>query len=231
MMAFWSAVSAGEALKADRLDADYYKPADLRTLRLVRNVGGRELCKICSILNGRTPPEYMEEGASSVVRSGDLVAPLIYPNCGRGFLRTSLGKDTVPLKAGDVLISSIGLGSIGKISLVIDPTGFSTVSEVTILRDSTYPAEYLWAYLSTKQGQSQIEREVTGATGQQHLLKSKVGRIVIPMPPKGIEPELKGAILGAVKGAKAAETAYGLAEAALTSALRLDKLDLAPRLF
>jgi len=167
----------------------------------------------------------------SVVRSGDLVAPLIYPSCGRGFLRTSLGKDTVPLKAGDVLISSIGLGSIGKISLVIDPTGFSTVSEVTILRDSTYPAEYLWAYLSTRQGQSQIEREVTGATGQQHLLKSKVRGIIIPPPPKGIEVKLKGAILGAVNGAKAAGKAYGLAEAAIMSALGLDKLDLTPRLF
>jgi hypothetical protein len=230
-MAFWCAVSAGEVLKADRLDADYYKPADLGTLRLVRNLGGRELCHTCSILNGRTPPEYIEEGALSVVRSGDLVAPLIYPGCGRDFLRSSLGKETVPLKAGDVLISSIGLGSIGKISLVIEPTGFSTVSEVTVLRDSTYPAEYLWAYLSTREGQSQIEREVTGSTGQQHLLKSKVGGIVIPPPPKGIEAELKGAILGAVKGAKAAQTAYGVAEAALASALGLDRLDLTPRLF
>lgn len=230
-MALWSTVSAGEVLKADRLDADYYKPADLRTLHIVRNLGGRELCDICSINNGRTPPEYADEGALAVVRSGDLVTPLIYPGCGRDFLRTSLGKDTVAIKAGDVLISSIGLGSIGKISLVIDPTGFCTVSEVTILRDSTYPAEYLWGYLSTRQGQSQIEREVTGATGQQHLLKSKVGGIRIPAPPKGIEAELQGAILGAVKGAKAAEKAYGLAEEALTSGLGLERLDLTPRLF
>jgi len=58
-MATWSTVSAGEVLKADRLDADYYKPADLRTLRLVHNLGGQKLGDICStILNGRTPPEY-----------------------------------------------------------------------------------------------------------------------------------------------------------------------------
>jgi hypothetical protein len=159
------------------------------------------------------------------------VSRLIYPACGRDFLRAAPGNGTVYLKAGDVLISSIGMGSIGKISLVIDPTGFCTVSEVTILRDSTVPPEYLWAYLSTKEGQSQIEREVTGATGQQHLLKSKVQGILIPPPPKGIKAVLGRAIASSVRGSKAAEQSYADAEALLVSALGLDKLDLTPRLF
>jgi hypothetical protein len=122
------------------------------------------------------------------------------------------------------------LGSIGKISLVIDPTGLCTVSEVTILRDSVYPPEYLWAYLSTRAGLSQIEREVTGATGQQHLLKSKAMRIIIPLPPKGIEAKLKRAVESSAQSAKIAARSSAEAEGLLVSTLGLDKLDLTPRL-
>lgn len=230
-MALWSAVTAKDVLRSDRLDADYYKPADLEALRRVRSLGGSALGAVCSIQNGKTPLEYCENGSHAVVRSGDLVSPLIWADCGRAFLRTTPGRGAVRLKAGDVLISSIGLGSIGKISLVIDPAGLCTVSEVTILRDSEYPPEYLWAYLSTRAGQSQIEREVTGATGQQHLLKSKVQGIVIPPPTKGMEATLKRSVASAVQSAKIAGQSYAEAEALLVSTLGLDKLDLTPQLF
>lgn len=179
-MAVWSTANIKEVLQCDRLDADYFKPADLKVLSRAKQLGGKPLGSICSILNGRTPAAYDEAASCAVVRSGHLVSELIYPGCGRSFLQTEPQNGLVLLKAGDILISSIGMGSIGKISLVIDPAGLCTVSEVTILRDASFHPAYLWAYLSSKDGQSQIEREVTGATGQQHLLKSKVSRILVP---------------------------------------------------
>jgi hypothetical protein len=115
--------------------------------------------------------------------------------------------------------------------MVIDPAELCTVSEVTILRESVFQPAYLWAYLSSKDGQSQIEREVTGATGQQHLLKSKVSRILVPPPPKDVEAVLAERIEGAVLAAKCAKRLYAEAEALLVSALGLNKLDLTPRLF
>ncbi len=41
----------------------------------------------------------------------------------------------------------------------------------------------LFAYLKTKAGQRQITRQITGATGQQHLLKKKVEMILVPPAP------------------------------------------------
>ncbi len=73
------------------------------------------------------------------------------------------------------------------ISLVVKASSLVTVSEVTILRNCEHAPEYLFAYLSSSTGQAQIEREITGATGQQHLLKSKVGNILVPDLPDGIE--------------------------------------------
>jgi hypothetical protein len=107
---------------------------------------------------------------------------LIYPTSNGDFLRTKRIPSAVHLKAGDVLISSIGMGSIGKVSLVMDAKDLITVSEVTILRDPSIAPEFLFAYLRSETGQRQINREITGATGQQHLLKNKVARIVIPPP-------------------------------------------------
>jgi type I restriction enzyme, S subunit len=131
--------------------------------------------------------EYVPNGQVPIVRSGDLVSSLIYPECRQDFLRAIVSPKLVYLKSGDVLISSIGMGSIGKISLVMDAGTFATVSEVTILRSKGYPPPVLFTYLTTRAGQRQINRQITGATGQQHLLKSKVEMILVPpAPPKTI---------------------------------------------
>ena len=230
-MAIWSIVPAASVMEADRFDGDYYKPDDLETIRIISLNGGRPLSSIASILTGRTPNDYDEEGSLSVVRSGDLVAPLIYPSCGRPFLKTHQSSERVRLQRGDVLISSIGMGSIGKISLVVDPTDLITVSEVTVLRDAQVSPEFLFAYLSSPPGQAQIERETTGATGQQHLLKSKVKRILVPTEPKGIKSKLQNIISRIHKLQEKGQSAYDDAEALLEAPLGLNQLDLSPCLF
>jgi type I restriction enzyme, S subunit len=172
-----------DAVGAERLDAEFFDPADLAIIERLKMKGAQPLGLISTVLNGRTPEAYSPDGGIPIVRSGDLVSPLIYRDCGREFLYATRTPRMVFLKIGDVLISSIGMGSIGKISLVMDASNFATVSEVTILRSTGYPQEVLFAYLSTKAGQRQIQRQVTGATGQQHLLKSKVETILIPPAP------------------------------------------------
>jgi type I restriction enzyme M protein len=183
-MAIVSTAKFSDTIEADRLDAEFFEPKDLEILNKLRQAGGSTLGEICDVLNGKTPTEYIADGDVPVVRSGDLSAPLIYPDCGRDFLRTQRSEKLVRLVTGDVLISSIGLGSIGKISLVMDAGDFVTVSEVTILRSRKYPSEVLFTYLTTEAGQRQILRQVTGATGQQHLLRSKVEMILVPPAPK-----------------------------------------------
>lgn len=182
-MAVISKVRLLVAIAADRLDAEFFDPCDLALIKRLAEEGGQKLGEVCSVLNGRTPPDYFDDGEVPIVRSGDLVAPFIYPNNGRGFLRARSNPRLLTLKNGDVLVSSIGMGSIGKISLVMDAGDFATVSEVTVLRSKDYPPEVLFAYLTSPAGQRQINRQITGATGQQHLLKSKVETILVPAVP------------------------------------------------
>lgn len=184
-MAVWTSMDLAAAEEANRIDAKYFDPRDLALIEAITAAGGRPLggdSGICKIMNGRTPPDYAPEGNVNVVRSGDLTSPFIYPGGSRSFLKTTRLPGMVNLKIGDVLISSIGMGSIGKVSLVMEANDLITVSEVTILRDSSVAPEFLFCYLRTAAGQRQILREITGATGQQHLLKDKVARIIIPTP-------------------------------------------------
>ncbi len=68
-----------------------------------------------------------------------------------------------------------------------------------------------------------------GATGQQHLLKSKAARI-LPRCTRWLDNPLRAALHEAYNRQEATRMAYADAEALLKSALGLDKLDLMPRL-
>lgn len=182
-MAASSIVALSEMVAEDRFDSEYFAPVNIATARRLVAMGAVPLGKNCDVSNGRTPPEYTEGGDSWVVRSGDLVRPLVSRAFGQAFLRADMSANGVSLSRGDVLISSIGAGSIGKIGLVTDPADLVTVSEVTIVRSSRYTPEFLFAYLSSWAGQNQLNRQVSGATGQQHLIKSRAEMILVPPPP------------------------------------------------
>lgn len=119
---------------------------------------------------------YLEDGAFPVIRSGD-ISNSFQPDL---LLRSSDRSDAFFVKKNDILISSIGQGSIGKIQLFRSEGEFATVSEVTVVRVTGYSPACVAAFLAGHFGQSQIARYVTGATGQLHLYPNDVDRILIP---------------------------------------------------
>lgn len=80
-----------------------------------------------------------------------------------------------------MLISSIGFGSIGKVQVFDKEGRFGAVSEVTVVRQNRINPYYLAAFLRSPVGQMQIERYITGATGQQHLYAKSVARFWVPL--------------------------------------------------
>jgi type I restriction enzyme M protein len=126
-------------------------------------------------LKGRNIP-YAVAGDFPVVRSGD-VSPIFQP---QALLRSSDRANAFFLARNDILISSIGQGSIGKVQLFRTAGEFAAVSEVTVVRAPEEHVEATAAFLSGKYGQAQIARYVTGATGQLHLYPSDVDLIFLP---------------------------------------------------
>jgi restriction endonuclease S subunit len=159
----------------ERLDSQFFQEK-YRALpeKLEEDFQLLTLESVCEVTKGRTVA-YSESGTVKMIRSGDLADI----SDASAFLRASADEDIFYLEKGDVLISSIGFGSIGKVQVFDLDIPCGTVSEVTILRSKTINPYFLCAFLRSIAGQLQIEQWITGATGQLHLHARDVKKIKI----------------------------------------------------
>lgn len=168
--------SASEVV-GGRLDAEFHQPCyQALEAQLASRFSLKPLGKLGAVLKGETVP-YSEEGTVPIIRSGDLKDI----DDDARFLRAAPGADLFELQRGDILISSIGFGSIGKVQVFDKPGLYGTVSEVTVIRQKELNPYYIAAFLRSRFGQMLIERHITGATGQLHLYAKDVAKIVIPI--------------------------------------------------
>ena len=161
-----------------RLDAQFHRPK-FKELQAVHENRFELQYLHDVVLKGRTVP-YSETGTVPIIRSGDLTDIDIDD---AAMLHADASEPIFLLKKGDVLISSIGFGSIGKVQVFDKEGRYSTVSEVTVVRQGKLNPFYIMAYLRSEAGQLQIDRYITGATGQLHLYPRDVEKFFIPILP------------------------------------------------
>lgn len=87
------------------------------------------------------------------------------------------------LRKGDVLLTSTGLGTIGRAALFMSEEKVTVDNHVTIIRTKdTLNGGFLTAFLNSKYGKAWTDFGTTGSTGQLELSKEKITsiRIIIP---------------------------------------------------
>ncbi|HEU5222456.1 MAG TPA: restriction endonuclease subunit S [Candidatus Lumbricidophila sp.] len=90
------------------------------------------------------------------------------------------------IRAGDVLINSTGVGTLGRVATYRGASEWVTVdSHVTIARPAD-PMTGSWYGMSLLALQPEIERMGAGATGQTELRKSDVEGLALPLPPVAV---------------------------------------------
>lgn len=134
-----------EVKNEDRLDSEYFQKSILKLVSKIEKLDNKELVDLCLIKSGRTP-KYNEDGKTKVIRSGDLNKDLFIDN--DELLKTN-ESELFFVNNNDVLISSIGRGSIGKINIYDEKEKIVTVSEVNILRNPKINPYYLFIFLRT----------------------------------------------------------------------------------
>lgn len=166
-----------EAFSAGRIDAEYLHPQfQVLFADISRNFPLKRLSSLGRVTKG-VSVEYHPSGSIPIIRSGDLGNI----DNDESFLRSQPTEPIFRLRKGDILISSIGFGSIGKVQ-VFDKDGvFGTVSEVTVIRQEKLNPYYVAAFLRSRAGQMQIEQHITGATGQLHLYPRDVANFWVPV--------------------------------------------------
>lgn len=212
-LSYISTLSALSA--AGRWDSQFHSPkVDDVLARLAKNFDLVPIGSLGEVTNGN-PVAYSETGTIPIIRSGDLIDI----DDDSRFLRTTRDQDYFELRRGDVLISSIGFGSIGKVQ-VFDKSGtFGTVSEVTVIRQDKFDPYFLAAYLRSQPGQLQIDRWITGATGQLHLYPRDVKRIQVPLVSRTIQAACRKAAEDARAYKKRAESLLDAAKRAIGIAI------------
>jgi hypothetical protein len=179
--------SLSELKAAGRWDSQFHAPVvDAYLERLSARLPLETVASLGEVLNGE-PVAYSDVGTIPVIRSGDLVDL----DDDARFLKAADGESLVTLQTGDILISSIGFGSIGKVQVFDKPGTYGVVSEVTVIRERALDPYFVAAFLRSKAGQVQIERWITGATGQLHLYPRDVKRIMIPIGDVGLQGAMR----------------------------------------
>lgn len=179
--------SAADISVAGRLDAQFHAPA-VATLReeLASRFDLAVLGNLGEVTNGRAV-QYDPGGNVPIIRSGDVGKNRPFGD----LLRASKSEPIFYLRKGDVLISSIGFGSIGRVEPVITDDELGTVSEVSVVRQSALDPHYVTAFLRSIAGQRQLDRLITGATGQLHLYPRDIRGVFIPMVPEELQLMLR----------------------------------------
>ncbi|HLC87219.1 MAG TPA: restriction endonuclease subunit S [Candidatus Nanoarchaeia archaeon] len=207
-MAQTNILKLSEVRNQERMDSEYFQKIILKLVSKIEKLPNQRLGDLCLVKSGRTP-KYSEEGKVKVIRSGDLNRDLFVD---RDELLKTNEQKLFFVNNNDIFISSIGRGSIGKINIYDEKEKLATVSEVNVLRNPKINPYYLFIFLRTIFGQEQINREITGATGQLHLLKSNTKKMLIPIPSDKFQKEIEKEVLLAKKYYEESKELYEKAE-------------------
>jgi len=218
----YSIIQKSELEGTQRLDAEYYQPAYVRVANIVQSpASSKKIEEIAKVLRGKNPTKYTESGIP-VIRAVDLRDITNWEN----ILNSSDQENLFYLKYGDILVSSIGAGSIGKIQLFLETDKkVATVSEVSVIRTKNYSPFALAVFLMSKYGYLQLERRITGSTGQLHLYPKDIGTVLTPILNQRVQSRLEDMISASHKYLIQSKSLHLQAEQMLLDELELDKVD------
>jgi hypothetical protein len=148
----------------------------------VQTLGGQG--GLCDFVTGKGASEYVSEGIP-ILKVRNVTGQGINWNSDfvlRSFYEQNRKSALLP---DDVLVTTTGLGTIGRVGILESDQSCMTDGHVTTLRlrdPSKMNADYLVHYLRSPLGQMQMERYTVGCTGQTELNDPDLARVKVAYP-------------------------------------------------
>lgn len=143
----------------------------------------KPLSDVTTYLSRGITPAYVEEGGVMVLNQRCVRDGWINTEQARQHDAEARKIDGRELRAGDVLVNSTGMGTLGRVAhaVVVDDK-VVVDSHITVVRaDSSHvPPEYLGVFLRLKE--REIEHMAEGSTGQTELSRAKLGELAVVVP-------------------------------------------------
>ncbi|MEM2122634.1 MAG: N-6 DNA methylase [Candidatus Bathyarchaeia archaeon] len=193
-----------------RMDFEYLDPRHEEMIRRLYEVAKERRYKIetisslCEVLTGKTADHYVSQGVP-ILKVRNITGEGIDWNTDYVLRSFYDANPQCHLKRDDILITSTGVGTIGRVDIFNADFSCMTDGHVSIIRvrdGSRLLPMYLLYYLRSTFGQMQMERYTVGSTGQTELNDSDIKRILVAYPES------------AQKQAKLVEKAFGYESAA-----------------
>ena len=212
--------------RTKRVDAEFYNPFYLKTLKILKQSKARPLTEFCKVSDGNhmSVAEYFQKTPGiPYYRGQDINTDFFIENANpiyiseeaynQGYMKRSY------FKPGDVLLSIVG--TVGSLSLVTNKIQRSTGScKLAILRPINISPEYLSAFLMSHYGNFQIKRNTRGAV-QTGLLLEDMDQIDIFMPSQKFQDLVSSTINKSIEKNRNSSAFYRQAEQILLSELNL----------
>lgn len=224
-MAVWGTVKLSQT-SLDRFDSEYFRPDYLENIKRIESTGESIPLKIAfTTIKRGAQPAYSAIGKVPALRSVN-VGFLEFNETRREYVtedflaRNSRGR----VVQHDVLITSTGVGTIGRTSIWPHSHDAYCDGHITILRGSKISPYLVALFLTTTYGLSQIEKNIRGSSGQIEIYPYDIGKILLPNLLISHQDEIERLVKASFYLRQKSESDTSSAQQLIESELGLNKL-------
>ena len=153
-----------------------------------------QLANVTSLVSRGVPPSYTEDEEGILVINQRCIRAntVLYENCRRTDASIRKIATHKYLQDFDILVNSTGVGTLGRLAQLKRPieSQITVDSHVTIVRPDVEIVSPSYLGLAMIASQSQIESMAEGATGQTELSRTRLGELIISLPPLPIQHKI-----------------------------------------
>lgn len=191
-MAVWSEITLREVGRADRFDAEHFRPDYVRNEELVRAQNSRPLRGVALYIARGVQPQYDEAGDIPVLRTVNVQDGYV-ADTRQEFVSADFWAKNPrgQVAQGDILITSTGVGTLGRVTYNPHTTPFFADGHITIVRGiRDQDPQFVALFLQSSIGRTLIERRYRGSSGQIEIYPSDIGDVPIPRLGEEVEAKL-----------------------------------------
>lgn len=226
-MAIWNTIKLSE-IHPDRFDAEYFRKDYKSNLELLETTGETiALGKLFKYINRGSQPLYNKKGTLKALRSVN-VGFMNFNETRQEYVTEDFfaintrGK----VQKDDVLITSTGVGTLGRTSIWFKNEKAFCDGHITILRNGKIDPYFITAFLNSKYGLKQYDQNYRGSSGQIEIYPYDISKFVIPQCLFAHQMEIGNYLREAFELQKKFKAHYDEATDLLEKELNLDNSDL-----
>jgi type I restriction enzyme S subunit len=224
-MAIWNTIQLSD-IHPDRCDAEYFRKDYQDNLNSLENTGDTiNLGKLFKYINRGTQPLYNKKGTLKALRSVN-VGFMNFNETRQEYVTEDFfaintrGK----VQKDDVLITSTGVGTLGRTSIWFKNENAFCDGHITILRNGKIDPYFITAFLNSKYGLKQYDQNYRGSSGQIEIYPYDISKFVIPECLFRHQMEIGNYLREGFELQTQSQTLYKQATALLEQELGLDKI-------